>query len=123
MRTVALRITGTEEAKAELADLGEDVDDFVVQTSAKSQQIIKDYTAVASNGFKGVDILDENGNFRSTYEILQDIADVYEEIIATDKQYGTNRANGLLEVLAGKRNLTGLYSDMQYRSYLIAGNV
>ena len=112
-RTVSLRITGTEEAKAELADLGEDVDDFVVQTSAKSQQIIKDYTAVASNGFKGVDILDENGNFRSTYEILQDIADVYQEIVKTDKQYGTNRSAALLEVLAGKNRASIVASVLQ----------
>lgn len=112
-RTVSLRIVGTEEAKAELADLGEDVDDFVVQTSAKSQQIIKDYTAVASNGFKGVDILDENGNFRSTYEILQDIADVYQEIVETDKQYGTNRSAALLEVLAGKNRASIVASVLQ----------
>lgn len=112
-RTVALRITGTKEAKQELADLGEDVDDFVVQTTAKSQKIIKDYTAVASNGFKGVDILDENGNFRSTYEILQDIADVYEEIVETDKQYGTNRSQGLLETLAGKNRANVIASVLQ----------
>lgn len=93
--------------------LGEDVDDFIVQTSAKSQQIIKDYTAVASNEFKGIDILDENGNFRSTYEILQDIADVYDEIVETDKQYGTNRANGLLETLAGKNRANIVASILQ----------
>ena len=112
-RTVALRITGTKEAKQELADLGEDVDDFVVQTTAKSQQIIKDYTAVASNAFKGVDILDENGNFRSTYQILQDIADVYDEIVETDKQYGTNRSQGLLEALAGKTRANVIASVLQ----------
>ena len=35
VRTVALRIAGTEEAKQQLADMGEDVDDFVVQTNSK----------------------------------------------------------------------------------------
>lgn len=112
-RTVALRITGTKEAKEELAELGEDTDDFVVQTQAKSQQIIKDYTAVASNGFAGVDILDENGNFKSTYQILQEIADVYEEIVETDKQYGTNRSQGLLETLAGKNRANVVASVLQ----------
>ena len=50
VRTISLRISGTEKAKAELQELGEDVDDYVVRTSSKTQQIIKDYTAVASNG-------------------------------------------------------------------------
>ena len=117
-RTVALRITGTKEAKDQLAALGEDVDDFVVQTEAKSRQIIKDYTAVAKNGFKGVDILDENGNFRSTYQILQDIADVYEEIVETDKKYGTNRSQGLLETLAGKNRANVIASVLQSPSVL-----
>ena len=58
VRTISLRLAGTEEAKDELASLGEDVDDFVVQTSSKTQKIIKDYTAVASNAYQGVDVLD-----------------------------------------------------------------
>lgn len=102
LRTIALRIQGTEEAKEELASLGEDTDDFVVATKSKIDQQVKDFTAVASNGFKGISVLDENGNYRSTYQILQDIADVYDEIKETDKQYGTNHEQGLLELLAGK---------------------
>ena len=69
LRTIALRITGTEEAKDELEELGEDTSDFVVQTSSKLQDTIKNFTKVASNGFKGFDILDDNGNYKSTYEI------------------------------------------------------
>ena len=102
LRTIALRITGTEAAKEELEELGEDTSDFLVQTSAKSQQAIKDFTKVASNNFEGFDILDDNGNFKSTYEILLGISEIYEEIVKTDKQYGSNMANGLLETLAGK---------------------
>lgn len=102
LRTIALRITGTEAAKAELEELGEDTEDFVVQTKAKSQEAIKDFTSVASNNFKGFDILDDNGNFKSTYEILLGIAEIYDEIVASDQQFGTNKANGLLETLAGK---------------------
>lgn len=49
--------------------LGEDVDDFVVRTKAKMRDLIMDYTKAAGNGYKGVDILDANGNYRSTYEI------------------------------------------------------
>lgn len=102
IRTIALRIAGTKEAKDELAELGEGVDDFVVRTESKTRKLIMDYTAVASNGFKGVDIYDDNGNLRSTYQILQDIADIYKEIQKEDRQAGTNRANALVELLAGK---------------------
>lgn len=102
IRTIALRIAGTKEAKDELAELGEGVDDFVVRTESKTRKLIMDYTAVASNGFRGVDIYDDNGNLRSTYQILQDIADIYKEIQKEDKQAGTNRANALVELLAGK---------------------
>lgn len=102
IRTIALRIQGTEEAKAELEEMGEEVDDYVVQTASKIDATVRNFTAVASNNFKGVSVLDSNGNYRSTYQILQDIADIYEEIVATDKQMGTNHLAGLLETLAGK---------------------
>lgn len=102
LRTISLRLLGTESARDELASLGEDVEDFVVQTQSKIDATVRDYTAVASNNFKGVSLLDDNGNYRSTYEILQDIADVYQEILETDKKAGTNRGQALVELIAGK---------------------
>ncbi len=102
LKMISLRILGTEEAKEELAELGEDVDDFVVQTKSKLNETIRNYTAVASNNFKGISILDDNGNYRSTFQILKDISQVYQEILKTDKEAGTNRGQALLEVLAGK---------------------
>ena len=129
IRTISLRIAGTEEAKGQLAEVGEDVDDFIVQTHSKTQQLIKDYTAVASNAYKGVDVLDPNGNLRDTYEILRDISKVYKEIQETDKKAGTNRANALVEALAGKNRsniaasilnapelLENVYKDSKYNS-------
>lgn len=113
MRTIALRIQGTEEAKAELEELGEDTEDFVVQTSSKIDESVRNFTAVASNNFEGVSILDENGNYRSTYEILQDIADIYDEIVETDQKYGTNHMAGLLELLAGKNRANIAASILQ----------
>lgn len=82
--------------------MGEDVDDFVVRTKSKTDQIIRDYTAVASNAYKGVSVLDPNGNLRDTYSILLDIAEIYKEIQAEDQKAGTNRAQALVEQLAGK---------------------
>lgn len=102
IRTISLRILGTETAKEELASLGEDVEDFVVQTQSKIDKTVREYTAVASNNYRGVSLLDSNGNYRSTYEILQDIADIYQEILETDKKAGTNRGSALVELLAGK---------------------
>lgn len=113
LKMISLRILGTEEAKNELASLGEDVDDFVVQTQSKIDETVRSYTAVASNAFKGISVLDENGNYRSTYEILRDISLVYQEILDADKKVGTNRGQALLEVLAGKNRSNVAASILQ----------
>ena len=113
IRSIALRIQGTEEAKKQLEALGESTDDYIVATTAKLEESVKAFTAVASNGFEGVSLLDDNGNMRGTYEILQDIADIYDEIVTTDKQYGTNHEQGLLELLAGKQRANIAASILQ----------
>lgn len=113
VRTIALRIAGTEEAKDEIKDLGEDVDDFVVRTKSKTDSIIKNYTAVASNNYQGVSVLDDNGNLRDTYDILLDISEIYKEIQEEDKKVGTNRAQALVETLAGKNRSNIVASILQ----------
>lgn len=106
IRTIALRIAGQkmdkEELEKELNELGEEVDEWVMQTEAKKRQVILEYTKVASNDYKGVDILDPNGNLKDTYHIMLEISKIYKEIQEEDKKYGTNRAQGLVEELAGK---------------------
>ena len=102
LRTISLRLVGTEEAEKELSAMNEEVDAFVKATNSKKQQIIKDYTAVDSNNYQGFDILDSNGNYKNTYEILLGIAKVYKEIQEQDKKLGTNHATALIEELAGK---------------------
>ncbi len=102
LRTISLRIVGTEEAEEQLQVMNEEIDAFVTQTNSKKQQIIKDYTAVASNNYNGFDILNENGNYKSTYDILLGISKIYKEIQEEDKKLGTNRAVALVEELAGK---------------------
>lgn len=102
LRTISLRLVGTSEAEEELSAMNEEIDAFVKATNSKKQQIIKDYTAVASNQYKGFDILDDNGNYKNTYEILLGIAKVYKEIQEQDKKLGTNHATALIEELAGK---------------------
>lgn len=90
----------TEEAKKELEGLGEDTSDYVVETKAKKQQIIKDYTAVASNGGKGVDILDSNGNYKNLFTIMSEIGSIYQELQEEDRRFGTNRSMAIIEELA-----------------------
>lgn len=102
IRTIALRMAGTKAAKSELESIGEDTSDFIIKTKSKIDEQLRGFTAVEKNNFKGVSMLDENGNLRDTYSVLQDIADIYDDIIATDKKMGTNHLNGLLELLAGK---------------------
>ena len=112
MRTIALRLTGTKEAQQQLSDLGEDTDGLVT-TASKLRDVIMSATKVESNLFQGFDILDENGNFKSTYEILQGIADVYNEIVETDKRTGNNNVNLLLETIAGKNRANIAASILQ----------
>ena len=102
LRTIELRMVGTTTAKDELQALGEDVDDFVVQTESKLRESIMNLTKVASNGYKGFDILDENGNYKSFYERMLGLSEIYEEIQEQDKKLGNNSATALIELIAGK---------------------
>jgi len=111
LRTIALRLTGTEAAREELAALGEDVDDFVVTTTSKLDQQIKDLTKTQGNF--GVSLLDMNGNYRSTYEVLLDIAKVWDKIAEEDLVTGENRQNALLEMMSGKNRSNILASVLQ----------
>lgn len=101
LRTISLRLVGTEEAKEELSDLGEETDGMIT-TVSKLRDTIMDATKAASSDGKGFDILDSNGNYKSTYEIMQGLADLYDDIVKKDKELGTNNLNLLLETIAGK---------------------
>lgn len=84
MKVLSLRLRGM---KGELEELGESSEG--VENISKMQGQILNMT-------KGkVNIFDDAGDFRSTYDIMKDIAAVYDELSSTD------RAN-LLETIAGK---------------------
>lgn len=95
-------MVGTTTAKDELQAIGENVDDFVVQTESKLRESIMNLTKVASNGYKGFDILDENGNYKSFYERMLGLSEIYEELQEQDKKLGNNSATALIELIAGK---------------------
>ena len=79
-----MRIRGT--STKELSDAGEDTEGLVTNKS-KLRTKVKAIT--------GIDILADSGNFKSTYQILTEIANVWKDISDTDRA-------ALLEVLAGK---------------------
>lgn len=85
LKIVSMRIRGMS---GELQDLGEEVDDNVTNISKMQGQVLN-----LTNG--KVNIFDDAGNFKSTYEILQGIAGVWKELSSTDQAT-------LLETIAGK---------------------
>lgn len=97
LKTVSMRINGT--SVKEMQEVGEDTTGMI-ETYSKLESQVKSLTAV--NGKLGVSLRDTNGNYRSTYEVLSDIANVWEDIQSADKADGKNRTNALLEILAGK---------------------
>ncbi len=85
LKVLSMRIRGM---KGELEELGEEYEN--VESISKIQTQILNLTHGAVN------IFDDNGNFRSTYNILEDIAEVWERISQTDQA-------ALLETIAGKQ--------------------
>ena len=94
---------------------GEEVDGLIT-TQSKLRQTIMDATKVASNNYKGIDILDENGNYKSTYETLLQISQIFKEIQEEDKKFQSNRASLITETLGGKTRaatVSSILSDPQ----------
>ena len=98
IRTIALRMTGTDTAKKELEDMGEEADN--VLTKSKLNDTLEMLTNIDSRG--GISLLDDNGNYRSTAQVLMDLAERWQDIGEQDVKDGQNRQNALLEALAGK---------------------
>ena len=83
LKTLSLRIRST---KAELSEMGEDAEGAATTTAKLRKQI---------KGITGVDILKNNNEFKSTYEIMQGIAAVWKDLSDTEQA-------SVLESLAGK---------------------
>ena len=117
LRTISLRLVGTEAAKEELESLGEETDDVITTTSKLRDTIISATKAATSDG-KGFDIFDANGNYKSTYEIMLGLSELYDDIVAKDKELGTNNLNLLLETIAGK-NRSNIAASILQNSELL----
>ena len=118
MRTIALRLTGTKASAEELEADGEEIEGMI-QNVSKLRDVVMQATKVDSNNNKGIDILNDVGAYKSTYDILLEIAEIYDEIVEKDKQYGTKQANLLLETIAGRFCLKNMETYF-YRTHLIA---
>jgi len=84
VRTLSMRLRGA--TAEDLQELGEDTDGLITSVS-KLQGVIK--------GLTGVDITDVNGQIRSTFDIMDDLAGVFNDLKTNDQSF-------LLETIAGK---------------------
>lgn len=109
LRTIALRIRGT--SLKVLEEMGEETDG-VIESVSKLQEKVK--------AISGVNILDDTGAYRDTYDILRDIAEVWDEIGQKDPKgqaallemlAGKNRSNALAAILTNLNDLEGAYES------------
>ena len=103
MKTVSMRLRGM---KGELEELGEESEG--VENISQMQGKILKLTRGAVN------IFDNQGEFRSTYDILMDIAAVYKDLTSTEQAdlletiAGKNRANDVAAFLSNAENAAGM---------------
>lgn len=113
LRTIGLRLRATD-AKT-LQEAGEDTDG-VVSSVPQLRQLIRDLTKVSSNDFKGLDILKDDGSFKSTYDILLSLSKIWDEIGNSDQ--GDLKQASILEKIAGK-NRANIASSILQKSEML----
>lgn len=74
LRTISLRLRGTS-VSGQLEEMGEDTEGLV--SASKMRDKIK--------GLAGVDILTDTGAYKSTYEIIKEIGQVWEDMSDIDQ--------------------------------------
>lgn len=102
LKVVSMRLRGTDASELEAA--GEDIDG-VVESASKLYDIVKNLTKTESNP-EGVSILTDTGAYKSTYDILLEIAEVWEEIDDMSQA-------ALLETIAGKQRGSAVAALLQ----------
>lgn len=121
LKTVSLRIRGTD--MNVLQEAGEDVDGYIQNTS-QLRDLIKNQTKVASNDFKGFDLLKDDGSYKNPYEFLLGLGKIWSEIGSSDggdlkqasileKIAGKNRANIVASILQKPEMLEKVYNETQ----------
>lgn len=74
LKTLSMRLRG---AKTELSEAGEETEGMVTSTSKLRDKILALTTV---DGGKGVDIMSDNDTFKSTYEIMKGISEVWNDL-------------------------------------------
>lgn len=101
LKTISMRIRG---ASTEMQQEGLDVEGMATSTSKLRAEI---------KALSGVDIMKNANEFKSTYDILDELSNKWSEL--TDIQ----RAS-ITELVAGGQNLARIYRNINKRTYLIA---
>ena len=88
------------------------------------RDLIKNQTKVASNDYKGFDLLKDDGSYKNPYEFLLGLGKIWSEIGSTDggdlkqasileKIAGKNRANIVASILQKPEMLEKVYNETQ----------
>jgi len=105
LKTVSARI---RTSKPELEELGEDYDD-VATSAAKYRAEIK--------ALSGVDIMENATTYKSIYDIMVEIASVWDKMSDTDQAAlleriaGKNQSNVVAGIITNLKDLTGAYDE------------
>lgn len=113
LKVLSMRLRG---AKTELEDAGESTEGMAVSTS-KLREDIKALTNV--NGTGGFDIMKDSQNFKSTYEIMKGIANVWNDLTDTSKA-------AIIEKIAGKQRgntITALLTNMSQADKIVNDSI
>lgn len=103
LKVIALRVRGV---KSELEDMGEETEGIL--NTSKLQGKIKALT--------GVDLLDETNGFRNIYDILMEIADVWDDLDSMSQasvielMAGKNRANVFTSIMKQADTIKSAYN-------------
>ena len=83
-----------------LQKAGEDVTGYI-QNKSQLRDLIKNQTKVASNDYKGFDMLKDDGSYKNPYELMLGLGKIWNEIGSSDG--GDLKQASILEKIAGKQ--------------------
>lgn len=108
LKTVSMRIRGTD--MKTLQEAGEDTDGVVTNVSQLAS-LIKNQTKVASNDYKGFDLLKDDGSYKNPFEFLLGLGKIWNEIGSTEG--GDLKQASILEKIAGKQRSSIISAVLQ----------
>jgi TP901 family phage tail tape measure protein len=111
LRTISLRLRGM---KGELEDLGEETEGI--------ESISKIQTQILNLTNKRVNIFKDNGEFKSTYEILKEISEIYNDLSSTSQASLTEIMFGKTRANQGTAILQAFQSGQIEKAYQAAEN-